>query len=290
MPYCTHAQAFFPQAWTLGTAFSGMETVTFALNQLGLSKKFSHKFAIKQDLSCSRFIKQNCKVERLYSDISQVQQKSVAPIDVYVAGFPCQPLSAAGKREGQFDTQGRGNVFKCCREYISEHRPTVFLLENVAALKTGAKFATFYKYMMKTLRNVHGKGYHIFEDILNTKEHGLPHNRSRLYVVGILKDAYVETCPFVFPAPVEPLQLKLLLESGHVNHHLTMPVSNTGKRNLKNALLEVMARGVDLDEHLVLVDIGAGPSRKTHWTIDEVKIKGLNGRVLDRQLRPVVRR
>ena len=40
-------------------------------------------------------------------------------VDVYVAGFPCQPFSTAGKQQGFEDSKGRGTIFHHILEYIA---------------------------------------------------------------------------------------------------------------------------------------------------------------------------
>ena len=53
------------------------------------------------------------------------------PVDVYVAGFPCQPFSAIGAREGFNDPRERYKVFFRLIKYIKTAKPSVFVLENV---------------------------------------------------------------------------------------------------------------------------------------------------------------
>ena len=44
--------------------------------------------------------------ERIYGDITQVNENSIPDHDVLLAGFPCQPFSQAGLKKGFSDTRG----------------------------------------------------------------------------------------------------------------------------------------------------------------------------------------
>jgi DNA (cytosine-5)-methyltransferase 1 len=256
---CVLAILILGKVLSLGTAFAGMETVTFSLKQLGLAGKFDHRFSIENEPSCIRFIRKNCKVKAMYKDITKVRSSQLETSDVYVAGFPCQPFSLAGLRQGRHDAKGRGSMFRYCKQYISNHKPRTFILENVASLKTASKFAGFYKSMMRSLRNVGDKGYHIFESCLNTKDHGTPHHRNRLYIVGIRKDSYDEKRPFRFPKPTCTLPLRGILDSDDGACRGT-PCSATGKANLARALSAI--NGVDLKRNIVVADVMQGLKRK----------------------------
>jgi DNA (cytosine-5)-methyltransferase 1 len=45
-----------------------------------------------------------------YGDITQIHESSIPDIDVLTAGFPCQPFSLMGKREG-FEHPTQGTLF-----------------------------------------------------------------------------------------------------------------------------------------------------------------------------------
>jgi DNA (cytosine-5)-methyltransferase 1 len=143
---CVLAILILGKVLSLGTAFAGMETVTFSLKQLGLAGKFDHRFSIENEPSCIRFIRKNCKVKAMYKDITKVRSSQLETSDVYVAGFPCQPFSLAGLRQGRHDAKGRGSMFRYCKQYISNHKPRTFILENVASLKTASKFRVLQIY------------------------------------------------------------------------------------------------------------------------------------------------
>lgn len=106
--------------------------------------------------------------------------KEEAPnASVLLAGFPCQPFSIAGYRQGFEDN--RGDLFFETHRIIRYLQPKVIFLENVKNLVTHDHGNTF-----KVIREflVHS-GYYIKWKVLNAKEYGnIPQNRERIYVVG----------------------------------------------------------------------------------------------------------
>ena len=76
--------------------------------------------------------------EEIYGDITLVNPKQDIPdFDYLLAGFPCQPFSSAGNRNGFADT--RGTLFfeieRILQDKINTNHPAKgFLLENVEGL------------------------------------------------------------------------------------------------------------------------------------------------------------
>ena len=66
-------------------------------------------------------------------DIIKIDEKSIPDFDVLVAGFPCQPFSMIGKREG-FKHATQGTLFYDIIRIIEHKKPKAFLLENVKGL------------------------------------------------------------------------------------------------------------------------------------------------------------
>ena len=90
-------------------------------------------------------------------------------VDVYVAGFPCQPFSSAGKREVLQDGKGRGTVFFEVFRYIQAHMPKNAILENVAGLTTG-KMAHFFEEIKNMLNGLEVDTGINLDEVLNTVE------------------------------------------------------------------------------------------------------------------------
>ena len=111
-------------------------------------------------------------------DVKKITE--IEPFDFLLAGFPCQPFSYAGKRRGFGDT--RGTLFFEIERILAQYKPKAFLLENVRGLKTHDGGRTFDTIITK----LHELGYGTAELILNSSNFGVPQNRVRLYILGLL--------------------------------------------------------------------------------------------------------
>lgn len=121
----------------------------------------------------------------LKGDITKIDEKDIPDHELLVAGFPCQAFSIAGRQKGFNDI--RGTLFFDVARILKEKQPKYFLLENVKNLVAHDGGNTF-KTIINTLNDV---GYTIDFTIVNSLEAGLPQNRERTYIVGIL-DGRVE--------------------------------------------------------------------------------------------------
>ncbi|MFJ8745080.1 DNA cytosine methyltransferase, partial [Embleya sp. NPDC127516] len=68
-------------------------------------------------------------------DITALDFRTVAPVDVLTAGWPCQPSSMAGKRAGTADERWIFDaILNAARDL--DPRPRLLVLENVPGLLT----------------------------------------------------------------------------------------------------------------------------------------------------------
>ena len=131
--------------------------------------------------------------EKPQGDITTINEADIPNFDMLCAGFPCQPFSIAGKKEGFDDKKGRGNLFFEILRIIKYHKPPIIFLENVKNLKTHDKGQTFH-FIKSSLESL---GYHVFSKVLNAKDFGLPQNRERIYIV-----CFLNKVSFSFPEPL----------------------------------------------------------------------------------------
>ena len=131
--------------------------------------------------------------EKPDGDITQINEKDIPDHDILLAGFPCQPFSHIGKREG-FTHETQGTLFFDVLRILKEKRPKAFLLENVKGLVTHDNGNTF-KVILKSLKKE--LGYSVFYRILDAQRFGLPQRRERIIIVGFRPDLKVDD--FEFP-------------------------------------------------------------------------------------------
>lgn len=126
--------------------------------------------------------------EEIFGDITTVDvNRDIPDFDFLLAGFPCQPFSSAGSRQGFADT--RGTLFfeieRILREKLETGHPAQgFILENVEGLENhegGNTLAT----ILKHLRDL---GYQTDYRLLDSRNFGLPQSRRRIYIVGTLNE------------------------------------------------------------------------------------------------------
>lgn len=188
---------------SVGTDCSGMEAPIQALLQLGIP--FRHVFSSECDEACIETIRANYHPDIIYTDMTERDVSKIPPIDLYVCGFPCQPFSHAGKRRG-FDDEKRGHLFWHCLEVIDVKRPSYFILENVKGLLTLDEGHTF-ETIIDELKAL--KTYDLYWDVLNTKDYGIPHQRERLFIIGI---HHRTKSTFEWPEPIECPALDLFID------------------------------------------------------------------------------
>lgn len=114
-----------------------------------------------------------------FSDITEVND--LPSFDFLLAGFPCQAFSYAGKRKGFGDT--RGTLFFDVERILKKYKPKGIFLENVRGLVSHDQGRTF----RTILNSLNTLGYRIEYRILNSSNFGVPQNRVRVYIIGLLE-------------------------------------------------------------------------------------------------------
>ena len=149
--------------------FAGIGGFRLACEEMGIKTIFANDL---KPLACKVYLDVFGENELRIGDISNYIS-IIPPHDLLTAGFPCQPFSSAGKKNGIRDP--RGTLFEKIVEILSIYKPKYFVLENVKRLlsmEKGEHFATI-------LAKLSSLGYLVEWRVLNAMDFELPQNRQR---------------------------------------------------------------------------------------------------------------
>jgi len=234
-------------------------------------------------------LKHNHHHENFVGDIFQVKNEDIPKFDFLFGGFPCQPFSAGGKRQGFADT--RGTLFFEIERIIKYHQPEGFILENVEGLvrhdlenKNDAIGRTLTTIIYKLEEEL---GYQVSWEVLDSVNFGVPQSRKRVFIVGT-KKAKVSLTDFVPKFQV----IKDILEKGKetLNTPFTKKLfsrfkieelygkSIKDKRGGANNIhsWDIGIKGECTKEQIILLNKLFKERRKKHWA-GEIGIDWMDG-------------
>lgn len=108
-----------------------------------------------------------------HRDVTSIDWGRVEPVDILTAGYPCQPFSKAGNREGTHDER---HLWPFVHNAIRLLRPRLVVLENV----TGHLSLGFDR----VLADLAEIGFDAEWATLRASDIGAPHHRDRLFVLA----------------------------------------------------------------------------------------------------------
>ena len=198
-----------PATFTFADLFAGIGGMRLAFEALGGECVLTSE--IDQNALKTYVANFDAGPKHIYvNDVNQISTSHFSqlngPLDILVAGFPCQPYSIAGLRKGLEDDRG-GEIFNSLVRILSQVQPRSFLLENVKGIRSHDDGKTF-EYMLNRLSEV---GYILKHETLNSATHGnVPQNRERVFIVGFREDAPASNFSFPDPVPLNRTFRELL--------------------------------------------------------------------------------
>ena len=181
-----------------GSDFSGVGSFDQALERLGI--KQNKIFACDSDKYARETYILNYGQPEYYPKDVYEREIPEKALDIYMTSPPCQGFSLTGKRAGSI-------LFLNSYEFIKINKPRHFIFENVKGLlsheRTNEKseFGNTFNQWLNYLggKSVNGVPvifptkesvpYHIYHKVLNSKDHGIPQNRERVFIIGIRDDS-----------------------------------------------------------------------------------------------------
>lgn len=110
-------------------------------------------------------------------DPMEVQRTIGQPVDLIVAGTPCQGFSTLGKRDPD---DPRNYLFRHLARFLRKLKPKMFVMENVGGILTMRNGENF----TEICRKLEKSGYLTICMKLNAANYGVPQNRERVFLIG----------------------------------------------------------------------------------------------------------
>lgn len=234
-------------------------------------------------------LQHNFKHHQIAGDIFNIKNEDIPDFDFLLGGFPCQPFSAGGKRQGFLDT--RGTLFFEIERILKEKKPYGFILENVEGM---VKHDVEHKNdtIGRTLKTIIHKlkkqlGYKVSWKVLDSLDFGLPQSRKRIFIVGtkdkeidlqvtkptsgFLKDILEEGLETMQSPFVEKLLSHYKLEDLYGK---SIKDKRGGKNNIHS--WDIGIKGTVSTEQVLLLNKLFKERRKKHWA-EKIGIDWMDG-------------
>ena len=154
---------------TVGSLFSGIGGLDLGLERSGMEVIWQSEI----DPYAFKVLAKHWPEVPNYGDIKTINWGDIVRPDVICGGYPCQPFSTAGKRNGADDSR---HLWPWVREAISELRPKYAILENVRGHITLG--------LSEVLGELASIGYDAEWQIVSANSVGAPHLRERIIILA----------------------------------------------------------------------------------------------------------
>ncbi len=202
--------------------FAGAGGLTYGLSKAG----FNMKLGIEIDSSFAETLKENNKGMRvIISDIRKMDPTEAVnyvglqknEINLIAGGPPCQGFSQSNCRSRYLENP-LNSLYKEFFRFVKWIQPQIFLLENVAGLKTLHKGAVF-----RAVKEIGEKHKYFMQwTIVNAEDFGASQRRKRIIFIGTKKKAnnLFEVKKKNIVTVREAIDDLPILENGNINNEL----------------------------------------------------------------------
>ena len=164
---------------TVGSLFSGIGGIDLGLERTG---HFRTIWFSEIDPYANRVLAKHWPNVPNLGNVKEIDFGRIERPDVLVGGYPCQPFSTAGKRQGEQDPR---HLWPECLRALRILRPRYALFENVRGhVSLG---------FPRVLADLASIGFNAEWQVIPAAAVGAPHKRDRLFIVAYPDDARIGT-------------------------------------------------------------------------------------------------
>ena len=164
---------------TVGSLFSGIGGIDLGLERTG---HFRTIWFSEIDPYANRVLAKHWPNVPNLGNVKEIDFGRIERPDVLVGGYPCQPFSTAGKRQGENDPR---HLWPECLRALRILRPRYALFENVRG-----HVSLGFPRVLSDLASI---GFNAEWQVIPAAAVGAPHKRDRLFIVAYPDDARVGT-------------------------------------------------------------------------------------------------
>jgi len=129
----------------------------------------------EMDDFCQKVLKKHWPNVPIFDDVRTLDATRLGRIDIVTGGYPCQPFSQAGRRQGEKDER---HLWPEMLRIIKSCQPRYVLAENVAGHVTMG--------LDQVLTDLEDQGYTTRPIIIPACAKNAPHRRDRVWIIGQL--------------------------------------------------------------------------------------------------------
>ena len=129
----------------------------------------------EMDDFCQKVLKKHWPQVPIFDDVRTLDASRLGRIDIVTGGYPCQPFSQAGRRQGEEDER---HLWPEMLRIIKSCQPRYVLAENVAGHVTMG--------LDQVLTDLEDQGYTTRPIIVPACAKNAPHRRDRVWIIGQL--------------------------------------------------------------------------------------------------------
>lgn len=156
----------------IGSLFSGIGGLELGLEAAGLGSVI---WQVECDPFCLAVLAKHWPEAQRFKDVCHVDETNLPAVDLLCGGFPCQDVSAAGKRLGLAGS--RSGLWHEYARLVGVLRPRAVVVENVTSGERS--------WLPRVQHDLVSLGYRCEAWRLGASDVGAPHRRMRTFVIAV---------------------------------------------------------------------------------------------------------